>query len=83
MDEQSGPSLPLGALAPLEEATAAPGRASCDRERRVPPDPSPRLRARQAHGGRSPSWQKGLGGRAGTRGPLHTLASLSRVGPRP
>lgn len=39
MDEQSGPSLPLGALAPLEEATAAPGRASCDRERRVPPDP--------------------------------------------
>lgn len=76
MDKPCGPSLPLGALASLEEV-------SCDRGQRVPPDPSPQLRACQAHGGCSPSRQKGLGGRAGTWGPLHTLASLSQAGPRP
>lgn len=47
---------------------AAPSRASCDRGHGVPPDPSPQLRACQAHGGCSPSRQKGLGGPGRTGG---------------
>lgn len=82
------PSLPLGALASLEEATTARGPRSPEhpvtrgQESHLTRHPS--SEPTWAHGGCSPSRQKGLGGRRlRTWGLLHTLASLSQAGPDP